>query len=67
MTDTRDIPQPKTQAAKPPPQYQPDERGYYGDFGGAYIPEMLYHNVETLRRNYLKIMNSRSFQKEYHT
>jgi tryptophan synthase beta chain len=46
-------------------QAQPDENGYYGEFGGAYIPEMLYHNVETLRKNYLKITNSKSFKKEY--
>ncbi len=44
---------------------QPDELGYYGEFGGAYIPEMLYPNVEELRENYLKIINSESFQKEY--
>ena len=46
-------------------QAQPDENGYYGEFGGAYIPEMLYHNVENLRKNYLKITKSKSFQKEY--
>lgn len=44
---------------------QPDESGYYGEFGGAYIPEMLYPNVEELRSNYLKIINDASFQKEY--
>ncbi|MGE9315045.1 tryptophan synthase subunit beta [Niabella sp. CJ426] len=44
---------------------EPDELGYYGEFGGAYIPEMLYPNVEELRSNYLKIINSESFQKEY--
>ena len=32
-----------------------NEKGYYGEFGGAYIPEMLYPNVEELRQNYLKI------------
>ena len=36
--------------------YFVDEQGYYGDFGGAYIPEMLYPNVEELRQQYLKIM-----------
>ena len=36
--------------------YFVDEHGYYGKFGGAYIPEMLYPNVEELRQNYLKIM-----------
>lgn len=44
---------------------QPDENGYYGQFGGAYIPEMLYKNVETLKENYLKIINEESFQKEF--
>ena len=42
-----------------------DERGYYGDFGGAFIPEMLYPNVEELRENYLKIMEDPSFQAEF--
>lgn len=40
----------------------PDERGYYGEFGGAYIPEMLYPNVEELRRSYLSIMEEPAFQ-----
>lgn len=44
---------------------QPDELGYYGEFGGAFIPEMLFKNVEELRDNYLKIINEESFQKEY--
>src|SRR6201985_2838206 len=43
----------------------PDERGYYGTFGGAFIPEMLYPNVEELRTRYLEIMHEASFQKEY--
>src|ERR1700761_181895 len=43
----------------------PNEQGYYGRFGGAYIPEMLYPNVEELRTRYLEIMNEASFQKEY--
>lgn len=43
----------------------PNEQGYYGRFGGAYIPEMLYRNVEELRANYLDIMSEPSFQKEY--
>ncbi|MGY5851777.1 tryptophan synthase subunit beta [Salegentibacter sp. F14] len=45
--------------------YQVDEKGYYGDFGGAYIPEMLYPNIEELRRQYLEIMKEESFQKEF--
>ena len=43
----------------------PDERGYYGRYGGAFIPEMLYPNVEELRTRYLEIMHEGSFQKEY--
>ncbi|WP_373056987.1 tryptophan synthase subunit beta [Zunongwangia sp. H14] len=45
--------------------YQANEKGYYGDFGGAYIPEMLYPNVEELRSQYLDIMKEESFQKEF--
>ncbi len=45
--------------------YFVDENGYYGQFGGAYIPEMLYPNVEELRKNYLKIMQDDSFKKEF--
>ena len=44
--------------------YNVNEQGYYGEFGGAYIPEMLYPNVEELRQHYLKIMAEKSFQKE---
>lgn len=46
--------------------YQADARGYYGKFGGAYIPEMLYPNVEELRLNYLSIIGDGAFQKEFH-
>ncbi len=46
-------------------KYAVDERGYYGNFGGAFIPEMLYPNVEELRQNYLRIMAEPDFQKEY--
>ncbi|MDO1501326.1 tryptophan synthase subunit beta [Winogradskyella maritima] len=45
--------------------YNINDKGYYGDFGGAYIPEMLYPNVEELRQNYLKIMNEPSFKEEF--
>ena len=45
-------------------KYNIDENGYYGPFGGAYIPEILYANVENLRKNYLKVMADPSFQKE---
>ncbi|WP_374460339.1 tryptophan synthase subunit beta [Chryseobacterium taeanense] len=43
----------------------PDEYGYYGEFGGAFIPEMLYPNVEELQKNYLEIIESEDFQREY--
>jgi len=46
--------------------FQVDERGYYGDFGGAFIPEMLYPNVEELRSRYLDIIADPSFQAEFH-
>lgn len=45
--------------------YNADERGYYGEFGGAFIPEMLYPNVEELRQNYLQITSEESFRKEF--
>lgn len=44
---------------------QPDTQGYYGLFGGAYIPEMLHRNVEELRSRYLEIMHEAGFQKEF--
>ena len=43
----------------------PDEHGYYGNYGGAYIPEMLYKNVEELRNSYLDIISDPLFQNEY--
>lgn len=45
--------------------YHVDERGYYGKFGGAYIPEMLYPNVEELRTHYLEILNDPEFQRDF--
>lgn len=42
-----------------------DERGYYGNFGGAYIPEMLYPNVEELRENYEQIVGAEEFKKQF--
>jgi tryptophan synthase beta chain len=45
--------------------YNVNEKGYYGEFGGAYIPEMLYPNVEELRQNYLKITAEPEFQAEF--
>ncbi len=44
---------------------KPDAQGYYGKFGGAYIPEMLHRNVEELREQYLNIIAETSFQKEF--
>jgi len=44
--------------------YQVNENGFYGEFGGAYIPEILYNNVETLKSQYLEIMNDPTFQAE---
>ncbi|MDG3583730.1 tryptophan synthase subunit beta [Galbibacter pacificus] len=45
--------------------YNVNKKGYYGDFGGAYIPEMLYPNVEELRQQYLAIMGEDSFKEEF--
>lgn len=45
---------------------QPNIFGYYGNFGGAYIPEMLHRNVEELKTRYIEIMYEDSFQKEFH-
>ena len=46
-------------------KYSVSEKGFYGDFGGAYIPEMLYPNVKELEENYLRILNSEKFQTEF--
>ncbi|HOA38084.1 MAG: tryptophan synthase subunit beta [Bacteroidetes bacterium] len=43
----------------------PNKEGYYGKFGGAYIPEMLHPNVEELQSRYLEIMQEPSFKKEF--
>ena len=45
--------------------YFVDKDGYYGKFGGAFIPELLYPNVKELEDNYLKILKSESFKKEF--
>lgn len=45
--------------------FSPDAKGYYGIFGGAYVPEMLYSNVDTLAKRYLEIIASEAFQTEY--
>ncbi len=46
-------------------KYQVSESGYYGEFGGAYIPEILYNNIEALKNSYLKIIESETFQTEF--
>ncbi|TAE68667.1 MAG: tryptophan synthase subunit beta [Bacteroidetes bacterium] len=45
---------------------QINQKGYYGSFGGAYIPEMLYPNVEELRQKYLEIIYEKEFQDEFY-
>jgi tryptophan synthase beta subunit len=45
--------------------YNVNEKGYYGEFGGAYIPEMLYPNVEELRQKYLEITAEPEFKAEF--
>ncbi|WP_297928217.1 tryptophan synthase subunit beta [uncultured Coprobacter sp.] len=45
--------------------YQVNDDGYYGEFGGAYVPEILYGCVEELRKNYLSIIQSESFKNEF--
>ena len=47
--------------------YNVDEQGYYGEFGGAYIPEMMYPNVKELADNYLKILDDKKFKDEFHS
>ncbi|WP_421764874.1 tryptophan synthase subunit beta [Ekhidna sp.] len=46
-------------------KFSVNDKGYYGNFGGAYIPEMLYPNVEELRENYLEIIASTDFNNEF--
>ena len=48
-------------------KYDVDERGYYGEFGGAYIPEMMYPNVKELSDNYIKILNDKRFKDEFYS
>ncbi|MCY7357808.1 MAG: tryptophan synthase subunit beta [Rudanella sp.] len=49
---------------EPQTSFEVSNKGFYGSFGGAFIPEMLYPNVEELRRNYLAIMGDPAFQAE---
>jgi tryptophan synthase beta chain len=44
-----------------------DKNGYYGEFGGAFIPEMMYPNIKELSDNYLKILSDQKFRDEYHS
>jgi len=46
-------------------KYQVNEKGYYGEFGGAWIPEMMYTNIDELRRRYLEIIDSDEFKEEF--
>ncbi len=45
--------------------YNVDDRGFYGEFGGAYIPELMYPNIKELRDNYIEIIRSEDFRKEF--
>lgn len=47
-------------------KYDVNEEGFYGNYGGAYIPEILYKTVEDLKNAYLPIIESEEFKKEYH-
>ncbi|MDR1779697.1 MAG: tryptophan synthase subunit beta [Tannerella sp.] len=47
-------------------KYQINEKGYYGHFGGAYIPEILYRCVKELQDTYLTVLEDESFKREYH-
>ncbi|MDO4214452.1 MAG: tryptophan synthase subunit beta [Bacteroidales bacterium] len=46
--------------------YNVNEEGFYGEFGGAYIPEILYKTVEDLKKAYLPILESEEFKQEFH-
>ena len=46
-------------------KYSPNEKGYFGEFGGAFIPEMLYSNVENIRKQYVELINDPTFQAEF--
>jgi tryptophan synthase beta chain len=46
-------------------KYSVDENGFYGEFGGAFIPEMMFANIKELRENYIKILDDEDFRKEY--
>ena len=44
--------------------YNVNENGFYGEFGGAFIPETLQRSIEELKNNYLKVISEKSFQDE---
>ena len=46
-------------------KYTVDKKGFYGNFGGAFVPEMLFPNLDELEKNYNKIINDSNFQKDY--
>ncbi len=64
--ETQEIKKPLQSLPRQSEEFGVSPQGYYGKFGGAYIPEMLHRNVEELRTRYLKIMYEPSFQKEFH-
>ena len=45
--------------------YSIDNKGFYGPYGGAFIPEILYKNIEQLKAQYIGILSSQSFRKEF--
>ena len=47
-------------------KYQVNQEGYYGEFGGAYIPEVLKPHIDELRNTYLQVLEDESFQREFH-
>lgn len=47
-------------------RHNTDTNGFYGEFGGAYVPEILYKTVEDLRKSYLDIIESDDFRRKYH-
>lgn len=46
-------------------KFQVNDNGFYGNYGGAYIPELLFSNVEELKQNYLSIIKEDSLQKDF--
>ena len=45
--------------------YQVNRKGYYGEFGGAFIPEMMHPNIEELQEKYMEIINSYNFRQDF--